>query len=350
MAAKKQTKRPLVIVESPAKARTISKFLGKDYMIEASVGHIRDLPANATEIPAKFKKEKWARLGIDVDDDFKPLYVVPKDKREHMRKLKKMVKECSELYLATDEDREGEAISWHLVEELNPKVEVKRLVFHEITKSAIKHALENPREINTDLVDAQETRRLMDRLYGYSVSPLLWKKIKPKLSAGRVQSVAVRMTVERERERMAFVSADYWSIEGTFEGPEGDFTAALNTIDGKRLAIGKDFEQTTGKLKSTDKLHLTEDLANDLAKRLVGKDAKVTGLDQKPFTQRPSPPFTTSTLQQEAGGKLSFTAKRTMRAAQRLYENGYITYMRTDSVALSPASGPPPTRNAVIPE
>ncbi|MCA8942125.1 MAG: type I DNA topoisomerase [Planctomycetes bacterium] len=335
MATKKSTKRPLVIVESPAKARTISKFLGKDFMIEASVGHVRDLPANATEIPAKFKKEKWARLGIDVDDDFRPLYVVPKDKRDHMRKLKKLVKECSELYLATDEDREGESISWHLVEELNPKVEVKRLVFHEITKTAIEAALENPRDINSDLVEAQETRRIMDRLYGYSVSPLLWKKIKPKLSAGRVQSVAVRMIVERERERMAFVAADYWSIEGTFDGPEGDFSASLSTVGGKRLAIGKDFEQTTGKLKSDDKLHLTEELAKQLAERLEGKAATVTGLEQKPFTQRPSPPFTTSTLQQEAGGKLGFTAKRTMRAAQRLYENGYITYMRTDSTTLS---------------
>lgn len=338
MAAKKPTKKHLVIVESPAKAKTIARFLGDEYVIEASVGHIRDLPNNAAEIPAKFKKEKWSRLGIDVEDGFRPLYVVPKEKREHMRYLKKLVKECDTLYLATDEDREGESISWHLVEELAPKVETKRLVFHEITKAAIESALASPRDIDSDLVEAQETRRLVDRLYGYTVSPLLWKKIKPKLSAGRVQSVATRVVVERERERMRFVSADYWSVEGFFTGPEGTFSAGLATIGGKRIATGKDFGQETGQLTAKgDKapVHLTEESSAQLVTRLAGKPATVKGLEQKPFTQRPSPPFTTSTLQQEASRKLGFTAKRTMGAAQSLYQNGFITYMRTDSTTLS---------------
>jgi DNA topoisomerase-1 len=338
MASKKKGK-PLVIVESPAKARTIGKFLGKDFAIEASIGHIRDLPANATEIPAKVKKEKWARLGIDIDNDFAPLYVVPAKKRDQIRKLKALLADAPLVYLATDEDREGESISWHLVDELKPKVEVKRLVFHEITKEAIQDALDNPRDINSDLVEAQETRRLVDRLYGYSVSPLLWKKVRPKLSAGRVQSVAVRLVVEREKERMRFVSAEYWDLIGTFRAKSGaPFEAGLTEVGGKRIASGKDFEADTGKLKDGAKqppLHLTGKTAKELLARLQGKPAKVVSLEQKPFTERPAAPFTTSTLQQEAGRKLRFAAQRTMRAAQRLYENGHITYMRTDSTTLS---------------
>ncbi len=341
MASKKKTSKsakPLVIVESPAKARTIAKFLGKDYIIEASVGHVRDLPANASEVPAAYKKEKWSRLGINVEEGFQPLYVVPKDKREHMRKLKKLVKDAGVLYLATDEDREGESISWHLVQELKPKGEVQRLVFHEITKKAIQHALDNPRQIDAHLVEAQETRRLMDRLYGYSVSPLLWKKIRPKLSAGRVQSVAVRLVVEREQERIRFVPVDYWGVEGNFKASgQAAFSASLISVAKERVAIGKDFEQETGKLKKTERkvLHLTEEKARALVARLEGKSAQVLSLEQKPVTERPSPPFTTSTMQQDAGRKLGFTAKRAMRAAQRLYENGHITYMRTDSTTLS---------------
>ena len=345
MAAKKKATakkagKPLVIVESPAKARTISKFLGKDYVIEASVGHVRDLPANATEIPAAYKKEKWARLGINVEEEFKPLYVVPKAKKDQLKKLKTLLKEASKLYLATDEDREGESISWHLVQELKPKVEVTRLVFHEITKSAIQESLDNARDINEDLVEAQETRRLVDRLYGYTVSPLLWKKIRPKLSAGRVQSVAVRLVVERERERMKFVSAEYWTIKGSFEGEgHAPFEANLVQLDGARIALGKDFDPDTGKLKDTGKgkaiTLLGEERAKAVVDALAGKTAQVVSLEQKPYTERPSPPFTTSTLQQEAGRKLRFTARRTMSAAQRLYENGYITYMRTDSTTLS---------------
>jgi DNA topoisomerase-1 len=346
MATKKQTRKtkaqskPLVIVESPAKARTLSKFLGKDYDIEASIGHIRDLPASAAEIPAAYKGESWARLGIDIEHGFRPLYVVPRDKREQIRKLKTMVKDASLVYLATDEDREGESISWHLVEELEPKVEVRRLVFHEITKTAILRALESPRDINQDLVEAQETRRLVDRLYGYTVSPLLWKKIRPKLSAGRVQSVAVRLVVEREQERIRFRSASYWDLEGTFHAEQGPgFTAALHSVGEQRVASGRDFDPLTGRLAARDDgqapLHLTEESARALLARLEGRPAAVTGVEHKPYTERPAAPFTTSTLQQEAGRKLRFTAQRTMRTAQRLYENGYITYMRTDSTTLS---------------
>ncbi|MCC6783851.1 MAG: type I DNA topoisomerase [Planctomycetes bacterium] len=338
MAAKRKDGLPVVIVESPAKARTISKFLGASYVIEASVGHIRDLPAGADEIPEELKKEKWARLGIDVDDEFKPLYVVPKEKRETIRKLKQVVKDASVLYLATDEDREGESISWHLVQVLEPKVEIKRLVFHEITKEAILHALENPRALDTDLVEAQETRRIVDRLYGYSVSPLLWKKIKPRLSAGRVQSVAVRLIVERERERIRFVPADWWDLRGGFGKPGAeDFEAQLASVAGQRVASGKDFDPDTGAMKDSGErpLHLDEAKAKALAARLLGRPATVEGIEEKPYTERPQPPFTTSTLQQEAGRKLGFAAKRTMRAAQRLYENGWITYLRTDSTTLS---------------
>lgn len=342
MASKKATGTPVVIVESPAKARTISKFLGSKYRIEASIGHIRDLPNDASEVPAKLKKEKWAKLGIDVDDEFKTLYVVPSEKKDHLKKLKSMVKDAPLLYLATDEDREGESISWHLVQELAPKCDTVRLVFHEITKTAIQEALDNPREIDMNLVEAQETRRIVDRLYGYTVSPLLWKKVRPKLSAGRVQSVAVRLIVERERERMRFVPADYWSLAGTFIGAHGDetpFVANLERLGDARIATGRDFGQETGKL--TDKAEkagvtvLNGERANALAAELTSATAKVLDVEKKPYTERPSPPFTTSTLQQEAARKLRYAAQRTMRAAQRLYENGFITYMRTDSTTLS---------------
>jgi DNA topoisomerase-1 len=334
-----RTGKPLVIVESPAKARTLGKFLGRDYEIAASVGHIRDLPASAEEIPLALKKEPWSRLGIDVEHDFKPLYVVPKSKREQIKKLKQLVAKASILYLATDEDREGESISWHLVQELAPRGEVKRLVFHEITKDAILHALETPRSINEDLVEAQETRRLVDRLYGYTVSPLLWKKIRPKLSAGRVQSVAVRLVVEREYERIRFRSAGYFDVKGTFKAEAGaPFEARLQSVGAQRVATGKDFDPDTGALRATSgdaPLHLTEQTANALVERLRGRHAKVVSVEQKPYTERPAAPFTTSTLQQEAGHKLRFSAQRTMSTAQRLYENGHITYMRTDSTTLS---------------
>lgn len=341
MASSKKQGKSLVIVESPAKARTIGKFLGSGYQIEASIGHVRDLPSRAAEIPAAVKKEKWARLAIDVEQDFKPLYVVPPEKREHIKKLKAACKDADVLYLATDEDREGESISWHLLEELKPKCTIKRLVFHEITKTAILEALEHPRDIDMDLVEAQETRRLVDRLYGYTVSPLLWKKVKPKLSAGRVQSVAVRLIVERERERIRFHPADYWSVAATFEPGQGDrtpFHSNLVAIDDARVALGRDFDPDTGALQQGGKTPLVlvdEQKAVGLATALAGKTATVVDREQKPYTERPYPPFTTSTLQQEAAKKLRFAAQRTMRAAQRLYENGYITYMRTDSTTLS---------------
>lgn len=338
MASQKHQGTPVVIVESPAKARTIGKFLGSGYRIEASIGHVRDLPSDASEVPADLKKEKWAKLGIDVDQDFKTLYVVPADKKDHLKKLKSLVKDAPVLYLATDEDREGESISWHLVQELQPKCEIKRLVFHEITKPAILEALESPRQIDMDLVEAQETRRIVDRLYGYTVSPLLWKKIKPKLSAGRVQSVAVRLIVERERERMRFQSADYWSLEAVFAGQHGDatpFPASLVQLGEQRVATSRDFDADTGKVKGKNVTVLGEKQALALAEALAAKTAQVVDVEQKPYTERPYPPFTTSTLQQEAARKLRFAAQRTMRAAQRLYENGFITYMRTDSTTLS---------------
>ncbi|MCA3007584.1 MAG: type I DNA topoisomerase [Phycisphaerales bacterium] len=338
MASAKPKGTPVVIVESPAKARTIGKFLGSDYRIEASIGHIRDLPSDASEVPEELKKEKWAKLGIDVENDFKALYVVPADKRDHLKKLRAMVKDAPVLYLATDEDREGESISWHLVQELQPKCELKRLVFHEITKPAILEALEHPREIDMDLVEAQETRRIVDRLYGYTVSPLLWKKIRPKLSAGRVQSVAVRLIVERERERMRFQAAEYWTVDATLAGADGaSFTAALQQLDGERVALGRDFDPETGRLKDASKgvKTLGEQVAREVAAELQGQQATVLDVEQKPYSEKPYPPFTTSTLQQEAARKLRFAAQRTMRAAQRLYENGFITYMRTDSTTLS---------------
>jgi DNA topoisomerase-1 len=328
--------KPLIIVESPAKARTISRFLGPDWVVESSIGHIRDLPPSAAEIPKKYKNQKWARLGIDVENDFKPLYVIPADKQKQVTTLKKKLKQASELYLATDEDREGEAIAWHLIEVLRPDVPVMRLVFHEITGSAIGNALAEPRDIDDRLVAAQETRRILDRLVGYEVSPVLWRKLKPKLSAGRVQSVATRLIVAREEARMRFVESAYWGVEATLKGAEDErsFSARLAELDGRKIARGKDFDQETGEL-TTKALVLDSGRAKALAEKLENAPFTVTDVTEKPFTNRPYPPFMTSTLQQEAGRKLRFNARRTMRIAQSLYENGYITYMRTDSLTLS---------------
>jgi len=327
--------KPLVIVESPTKAKKIAEFLGRGYAVEASVGHIRDLPQGAAEVPAAYKKEPWARLGVDTENDFKPLYVVPKDKKEQVKKLKDRLKDADEVYLATDEDREGESISWHLVEVLNPRVPVKRMVFHEITKKAIEQAVANCRDVDVPLVDAQETRRILDRLYGYEVSPVLWKKVSPGLSAGRVQSVATRIVVERERERMAFRAAGYWGLDATLVAEEARFPASLVGIDGTRVATGRDFDQQ-GTLKGTNPaVVLEEPAARALAAAIADRPFTVASVEQKPYRSSPKPPFITSTLQQEAGRKLRFTSKRAMQVAQRLYENGYITYMRTDSTSLS---------------
>src|SRR4051794_40824894 len=322
----------LVIVESPAKAKTIAGYLGDGFVVESSVGHIRDLPERAADIPAEYKKEKWARLGVNVEEDFRPLYVVDPDKKKKVSELKKLLSGADELLLATDEDREGEAIAWHLYEVLKPKVPVKRMVFHEITKAAINRALGEPRDIDERLVDAQETRRILDRLYGYEISPVLWKKITRGLSAGRVQSVATRLVVERERERMAFRAASWWDIGATFD-PEA-FDARLVTVDGKRVALGRDFGPD-GQLRNPEALQLNEEEARGLASRLEQSSFHVGRVERKPYSRRPSAPFMTSTLQQEASRKLRYTAQTTMRIAQRLYENGYITYMRTDSTTLS---------------
>ncbi|MEU9416177.1 type I DNA topoisomerase [Streptomyces sp. NPDC048272] len=331
--------RRLVIVESPAKAKTIKGYLGPGYVVEASVGHIRDLPSGAAEVPDKYTGEV-RRLGVDVEHDFAPIYVVNADKKAQVRKLKELLAESDELFLATDEDREGEAIAWHLQEVLKPKVPVHRMVFHEITKDAIRDAVANPRELNQRMVDAQETRRILDRLYGYEVSPVLWKKVMPKLSAGRVQSVATRLVVERERERIAFRSAEYWDLTGTFgTGRAGDasdpstLVARLNTVDGKRVAQGRDFG-SNGKLKS-EVLHLDEAGARGLATALESASFAVRSVESKPYRRSPYAPFRTTTLQQEASRKLGFGAKATMQVAQKLYENGFITYMRTDSTTLS---------------
>ncbi|MCA9003369.1 MAG: toprim domain-containing protein, partial [Planctomycetes bacterium] len=319
----------LVIVESPTKARTLKKYLGSDYIVESSVGHIRDLPANASEVPAKLKGEAWSRLGVNVDEDFQPLYIIRPDKRAKIKELKDALAQVDRLLLATDEDREGEAISWHLLEVLKPKVKVERMVFHEITKSAILEATQNTREVDLNMVEAQESRRVIDRLYGYEISPTLWRKVRPKLSAGRVQSVAVRMLVDRERARMRFQEAEYWDLQATFETQEGrDFDARLTTVDGVRVAAGKDFDPDTGRLVAGKKVvHLDKESSNLLRQALEKGDFQVISAEEKPFTKKPAAPFTTSTLQQEGGRKLRFEAKRTMRAAQRLYENGFITYM-----------------------
>jgi DNA topoisomerase I len=322
----------LVIVESPAKAKTIAGYLGKEFVVESSIGHVRDLPHNAAEIPAKYKAEPWSRLGVDVDNGFQPLYVVDSRKKKVVSDLKAKLKNADELWLATDEDREGEAIAWHLREVLQPKVPVKRMVFHEITRPAIERALTQTRDIDDDLVDAQETRRILDRLYGYEVSPVLWRKIMQGLSAGRVQSVATRLVVERERERMQFVAASYWDIVATFE--PGAFDARLSSVDGRRIAQGRDFDQQ-GALRTAEAVQLGEDDARTLAAALDGSSFTVSSVEQKPYTRRPAPPFMTSTLQQEASRKLRLSSQQTMRVAQRLYENGYITYMRTDSTTLS---------------
>ncbi|MGW5514827.1 type I DNA topoisomerase [Nocardia africana] len=335
--------RRLVIVESPTKARKIAPYLGRGYTVEASVGHIRDLPRGAADVPAKYKGQSWARLGVDVDHDFEPIYVVSPDKKAKVSELKTLLRDADELYLATDPDREGEAIAWHLLETLKPKIPVRRMVFHEITEPAIRAAAADTRELDNDLVDAQETRRILDRLYGYEVSPVLWKKVMPRLSAGRVQSVATRIVVQRERERIAFRSAEYWDIAAKFDagGGESDeanpriFGARLVTVDGSRVAGGRDFG-SDGQLKARNGVTvLDEAAARRLAAALENADFQVTSVESKPYTRRPYAPFMTSTLQQEAARKLRFGSERTMRVAQRLYENGYITYMRTDSTTLS---------------
>jgi DNA topoisomerase-1 len=326
----------LVIVESPAKARTIERFLGDQFVVEASIGHVRDLPRGAREVPARFKGEPWARLGVNVDGGFEPIYVTVPGKSEQITKLRRLLESAETLWLATDEDREGEAISWHLTELLKPGVPVRRLVFHEITREAIENALESPRGIDEGLVRAQEARRILDRLYGYEVSPLLWRKIGPNLSAGRVQSVAVRLIVERERERRRFVSAAWHDLLGRFRPEGGDaFEAGLVSADGRRVPSGRDFDAATGKSQAEGLLLLDEAAAAALARRLQDAEFRVTAVQEKPYTSRPAPPFTTSTLQQESNRKLGFTARRTMRIAQSLYENGHITYMRTDSTALA---------------
>lgn len=325
----------LVIVESPAKAKTIEKYLGEGYRVEASVGHIRDLPGNASEIPQRYKGQPWARLGVNVDEAFEPIYVVPPSKKAQVRLLKDALKEADELYLATDEDREGESIAWHLLEVLKPKVPVRRLVFNEITKSAIQKALESPREVDLDLVRAQETRRVLDRLYGYEVSPLLWRKIRRGLSAGRVQSVAVRLVVERERRRMAFKPASWWDVKARMSHEQGAFDADLFTVDGKRLASGRNFGEDGKLVEGADVVVLDETKARALVAAVEGAAAEIKSVEERPYTDRPAAPFTTSTLQQESNRKLRWTARRTMGAAQALYENGWITYMRTDSTTLS---------------
>ena len=327
--------RKIVIVESPAKARTIASYLGPEYEVEASIGHIRDLPT-PSELPAEMKKGPFGKFAVDVEDGFTPYYVVDADKKKKVAELRKLLKESDELFLATDEDREGEAIAWHLHEVLQPKVPVKRMVFHEITREAIERALAEPRDIDHRLVDAQETRRILDRLYGYEVSPVLWRKIGPGLSAGRVQSVATRMVVERERERIAFVAASYWDVTGTFrvaDDGEPAFDARLVTFGGRRVATGRDFTDR-GELRGSA-VALDETAASTLARALEDAEFRVASLETKPYTRRPAAPFTTSTLQQEASRKLRMSSRQTMRTAQSLYENGYITYMRTDSTALS---------------
>ncbi|MCA9043195.1 MAG: type I DNA topoisomerase [Planctomycetaceae bacterium] len=333
----KQRKKGLVIVESPAKAKKIAEFLGGSYEVRASVGHVRDLPEKAADIPKEFKKEPWSNLGVNVDQGFAPLYVVSPDKKKTVTELKKLLKDAEELIIATDEDREGESIGWHLVELLEPKVPVKRMVFSEITKKAILDALNNTRHIDMHLVEAQETRRVLDRLYGYTLSPLLWKKIRPRLSAGRVQSVAVRILVQRELERLAFKSGTFWDLKANLKTKAGkEFSAMLTTLEGRRIATGKDFDEHTGKIKDgADVRLLGEEETLQLKARLEQGDWKVTSIEERQQMRKPPAPFMTSTLQQEANRKLGMTARETMASAQRLYQDGHITYMRTDSVSLS---------------
>ena len=326
----------LVIVESPTKARTIRQFLPSNFEVLASMGHVRDLPKGAGEIPAAMKKEKWSRIGVNTTEDFEPLYVVPKDKKKVVKNLKDALKGATQLLLATDEDREGESISWHLMQLLKPKIPTRRMVFHEITKKAINKALGETREIDMELVQAQETRRILDRLFGYELSPLLWKKVAPRLSAGRVQSVSVRLLVKRERERRSFKKASYWDLKALLSKDEINFESKLFSIDGKKVANGSDFDEKTGLLKVGNKaLILDEKQALNLLNSLKQQKWEVNKIEKKPTTRRPVPPFTTSTLQQESNRKLRLSARETMRCAQGLYERGYITYMRTDSVHLS---------------
>ncbi|WP_427006284.1 type I DNA topoisomerase [Pseudarthrobacter sp. H2] len=333
MPSKAKTGKKLVIVESPAKSKTIAKYLGEGFIVEASIGHIRDLP-QPSELPAELKKTSVGKFAVDIENDFKPYYVVSSDKKKKVAELKAQLKDADALYLATDGDREGEAIAWHLLEVLKPKVPVYRMTFGEITKEAIHRAMDNLRDVDQDLVDAQETRRVLDRLYGYEISPVLWRKVARGLSAGRVQSVVTRMVVDRERERMAFKAASYWDLTGQFGAGSASFKAKLAAVDGTKVASGRDFNDN-GELTSRNVVHLHEELATTLAAGLQDADFRVRSVETKPYTRRPTAPFTTSTLQQEAGRKLRFSSKSTMQVAQRLYENGYITYMRTDSSALS---------------
>src|SRR6186713_2459169 len=336
--------KPLVIVESPAKARTLGRFLGNRYRVEASYGHIRDLPESAADVPKDIKEKDWGRLGVDVDSDFTPYYVVPGDKRKQVAHLKSAIKDASELLLATDPDREGESISWHLAQVLKPKVPVRRIVFHEITESAVREALDHPSEVNENLVRAQESRRILDRLYGYTLSPVLWKKVQTGLSAGRVQSVAVRLIVEREEERRAFRTAVYWDLEAALKGEGREFTATLVRVGDRRIASGKDFDPLTGELKNQNARLLDEQATTRLVDALrKNVPWTVSSVEQKPGVERPAPPFTTSTLTQEASRKLGFATERTMQIAQRLFQGvdavdsqgGLITYHRTDSTTLS---------------
>src|SRR5688572_28080022 len=337
--------KPLVIVESPAKAKTLGRFLGNKYRVEASFGHIRDLPESAADVPKEIKEKDWGRLGVDVDQDFKPYYVVPGDKRKQVAHLKVALKDASELLLATDPDREGESISWHLAQVLKPKVPVRRIVFHEITEDAVREALENPSDVNENLVRAQESRRILDRLYGYTLSPLLWKKVQTGLSAGRVQSVAVRLIVEREEERRAFRTSVYWDLEAKLKGEGREFVATLVRLSDQRVATGKDFDAQTGELRNQNVRLLDEPATLQLVDAIRRNVPwTVTSVEQKPGVERPAPPFTTSTLTQEASRKLGFSTERTMQAAQRLFQGvdigngemeGLITYHRTDSTTLS---------------
>src|SRR5215203_7238230 len=335
--------KPLVIVESPAKARTLGRFLGNRYRVEASYGHIRDLPESAADVPKEIKEKEWGRLGVDVDQDFTPYYVVPGDKKKQVAHLKLAVKDASELFLATDPDREGEAISWHLAQVLKPKVPVRRIVFHEITEDAVKEALAHPSAVDENLVRAQESRRILDRLYGYTLSPVLWKKVQTGLSAGRVQSVAVRLIVEREEERRAFRVGEYWDLEASMQGDGRQFVATLVRLGDQRVTTGKDFDPQTGKLKNQNVRLLNQAAAGALREAVVGNlPWTVTSVEQKPGVERPAPPFTTSTLTQEASRKLGFSTERTMQIAQRLFQGvdgnetgGLITYHRTDSTTLS---------------
>ncbi|GAB4237690.1 MAG: type I DNA topoisomerase [Deltaproteobacteria bacterium] len=327
---------PLLIVESPTKARTLSRFLGKRFRVEASVGHVRDLPNGAAEVPEAIKGKKWSSMAVDIENDFQPHYVVPADRRGTLRDLKAALKGASELLLATDPDREGESISWHLLELLKPKVPVRRIVFHEITEEAVREAIEHSRGLDRNLVDAQESRRILDRLFGYQVSPVLWRRVAPRLSAGRVQSVAVRLVVEREEERKAFRKAAFWDLEATLRGGDREFTAALVRVDGQRVATGKDFDPASGRPGNGNVTVLDADRAAALAETLRSAlPWQVTSVDEKPASQRPAPPFTTSTLQQEANRKLGYSADRTMSAAQRLFEVGALTYHRTDSTNIA---------------